>query len=72
MHKTTENEGYTGRLLDVKTLCKYLNMGRGSAVQFARQIGADRRFGRRCLYDRTLIDAALNGAGSGQQMMARE
>ena len=72
MHRTTENEGYTGRLLNVKKLCEYLGMGRGSAVQFARQIGAERRFGRRCLYDRTLIDAALNGAGNGQQMLARE
>ena len=46
-----ENETTCKRLFDVPDLCAYLNMGRTRAVEYAKQIGAERRFGRRCLYD---------------------
>lgn len=55
-----ENETTCKRLFDVPDLCAYLNMGRTRAVEYAKQIGAERRFGRRCLYDKRIIDRALD------------
>lgn len=48
------------RMLDVSGLCIYLNMGRNRAVEFARDIGAEKRIGRRCLYDKRTLDRALD------------
>lgn len=44
------------RLFDVTELCAYISMGKNNAVIFAREIGAERRIGRRCLYDKVHID----------------
>lgn len=44
------------RLLDVNEVCMYLNLGRNRGVEFARSIGAERKIGRRSLYDKVVID----------------
>lgn len=44
------------RLLDTVEVCTYLGMGRCKGVEFARSIGAERKIGRRCLYDKVRID----------------
>jgi hypothetical protein len=44
------------RLLDVSELCLYLAIGRNNAMILAKEIGAERRIGKRCLYDRKVID----------------
>lgn len=44
------------RLLNVPEVCAYLNLGRNRGVTFAREIGAERKIGRRCLYDKAVID----------------
>lgn len=48
------------RLLDVPEMCAYLNLGRNKGVQFAKEIGAERKIGRRCLYDKSVIDKYLD------------
>ena len=48
------------RLLDVKEVCNYLSLGRNRAVEFAKSIGAERKIGRRCLYDKVVIDRHLD------------
>lgn len=44
------------RLLDATEVCVYLSLGRNRGVEFARSIGAERKIGRRCLYDKVAID----------------
>lgn len=44
------------RLLDATEVCVYLSLGRNRGVEFAKSIGAERKIGRRCLYDKVVID----------------
>ena len=60
MKKRTLYENSEIRMFDVQGLCAYMSMGRTRAVEFAKAAGAERRFGKRCLYDRRVIDAALD------------
>lgn len=48
------------RLLDVKELCRYLSLGKNRAVDLGKSIGAERKIGRRCLYDKVVIDRYLD------------
>ena len=48
------------RLLDAKEVCKYLSLGQNRGVEFAKSIGAERKIGRRCLYDKVVIDRYLD------------
>lgn len=48
------------RLLDVKEVCRYLGLGKNRGVEFAKSIGAERKIGRRCLYDKVVIDRYLD------------
>lgn len=49
-------ENYESRLLSTKEVCAYLNLGLNRGVEFAKSIGAERKIGRRCLYDKVVID----------------
>ncbi|MDY4770882.1 MAG: polyprenyl synthetase solanesyl diphosphate synthase [Lachnospiraceae bacterium] len=60
MKKRTLYENSETRMFDVQGLQAYLSLGRSRAVEFAKAAGAERRFGKRCLYDRRVIDAALD------------
>ncbi|MGE9974439.1 polyprenyl synthetase solanesyl diphosphate synthase [Coprococcus catus] len=51
-----ENKCVNSRLLNAKEVCEYLNLGRNRGVEFAKSIGAERKIGRRCLYDKVVID----------------
>lgn len=44
------------RLLDADEVCMYLSLGRKKGVEFAKSIGAEHKIGRRCLYDKAVID----------------
>ena len=44
------------RLLDANEVCIYLSLGRSRGVEFAKSIGAERKVGRRGLYDKAAID----------------
>lgn len=48
------------RLLDASEVCYYLGLGRNRGVEFAKSIGAERKIGRRCTYDRVVIDRYLD------------
>lgn len=48
------------RLLDANEVCMYLSLGRNRGVEFAKSAGAEVKIGRRCLYDRVVIDRALD------------
>ena len=48
------------RLLNIDEAAAYVGQGRNSARQFFEEIGAIRRFGRRVLFDKKVIDAALD------------
>ncbi len=53
------------RLMDVKEGALYCGLGRASFSSWAKQIGAERRFGKRVLLDRQVIDDALDKMGVG-------
>ena len=58
------NNNYKGkRLLNAKEICIYTGLGRDRAREFMEEIGATRKFGRRVLFDKTVIDAALDKMG---------
>lgn len=52
--------GAEKRLLDATEVCVYLGLGRNRGVEFAKSIGAERKIGRRSLYDKVVIDNALD------------
>lgn len=60
MVERAKNESNEVRMLDVDGLCSYLSLGRSKAVEFAKSVKACKKFGRRTLFDKTIIDRALN------------
>lgn len=51
------------RLLNVKEACEYTGLGQTTTRKLMQEIGAVRRFGKRLLYDKTIIDAYLDDMG---------
>lgn len=51
------------RLLNIKEVCIYTGRGQVAARKYMDEIGATRKFGRRVLFDKTVIDAALDKMG---------
>lgn len=54
---------YSGRLFDLQTAADYIGLGRTRAREWLTSIGAVRKFGSRVLFDRTVIDSALDALG---------
>lgn len=48
------------RLLNIKGVCSYIGIGQTYARKYMEEIGAIRRFGRRVLYDKKVIDNAIS------------
>lgn len=48
------------RMLNIKEVCIYTGMGQTRAREYMDEIGATRKFGRRVLFDKPVIDKALN------------
>ena len=55
MNKTSVVD-ITPRMLNCDQLRIYTNLGRNKAMEFAKQIGAVQKVGRRTLYDKKVID----------------
>ena len=55
------------RLMDLEDLAVYLSLGRTKAAEFGRECGAQRHIGRRCLYDKQVIDAAIDNLGPDRE-----
>ncbi len=53
------------RLLDANEVCMYLSLGRNRGIEFARSIGAERKIGRRSLYDKVVIDKYFDDEAKG-------
>lgn len=51
------------RMLSIKEVCKYIGQGETKTRIYMDVIGATRKFGRRVLFDKTVIDAALDELG---------
>lgn len=47
------------RLIDSRQLAAYLNLGVSVAVRFGKEHGADKRIGKRLLFDREVIDKVV-------------
>lgn len=52
------------RLLNIKEVCSYIGIGQTQARKTMQEIGAVRRFGRRILYDKIVIDTYLDDMGA--------
>lgn len=64
MNTRTVKEGFEGkRLLSVNELSVYIGLGRNTARKFAEEIGAVKHYGKRVLFDRVVIDKALDQMG---------
>ena len=63
------NDTYIGekRLLDTNELQTFLSMGRNNSMLFAKKIGAERKIGRRCLYDKAHINKYFDEISDEQQ-----
>jgi len=51
------------RLLSIKEVCTYIGLGKCAARELMDEIGATRKFGRRVLFDKIVIDASLDKMG---------
>ena len=48
------------RPFTMKELMEYTGLGESKAREWAREIGAARKIGRRTVYDRTIIDKSID------------
>ena len=58
-----ERNSYTvtePRMMDLNNLTVYLSLGRHKAAEFGKECGAEKHIGRRCLYDKKIIDEAID------------
>lgn len=49
------------RLLNVKEMLVYTGLGRTSGLAWCKKIGALKHIGKRALYDKAIIDKAIDG-----------
>ena len=56
------------RLLNWRDASEYTSLKRASLNAFAESIGAIRHFGRRVMYDKAIIDAALDKSKPGENL----
>lgn len=54
------------RLLNIQEVCAYTGQGQTRARQYMDEIGATRKFGGRVLFDKKVIDAALDAMAEWQ------
>lgn len=67
MNTNTNKAEIEPRLLSMRELTRYTGLGKTKAREWAESIGAARKIGTRALYDKQVIDAALDtqkGEGS--------
>ena len=67
MNTNTNTAGIEPRLLSMKDLTRYTGLGKTQARTWAESLGAVRKIGTRALFDKQVIDAALDaqkGEGS--------
>lgn len=61
MNKSTLEQDLKGaRLVSIDALCNYTGLASVKARQFAKEAGAVKHIGARCLYDLRKIDEAID------------
>lgn len=55
-----ENVYITPKLLSEKAAMQYVGLGKTAFRRWAKEVGSRRTFGKRVLYDRATIDAAID------------
>ena len=55
------------RLLSLSELQGYLSLGRNKAIEWGKSVEADVHIGRRVLYDKSVIDRALDRMGRDEK-----
>lgn len=53
------NEYAGKRLLSVQEFCRYVGLGKTKGIEWAKSIGAVKHIGSRVLFDRVIIDRAI-------------
>lgn len=53
------------RMLSASEMANYVGLGRDAAREFAESAGAMRKYGRRVLFDRKVLDKALDDMPQG-------
>lgn len=48
------------RLLNIEEVCAYTGMGKTKARKYMDEISATRHFGKKVVFDKTVIDGALD------------
>ena len=48
------------RMLSLSEACRYCGMGRNGLLDLAKSCGAAKKYGARTLFDKTLLDKALD------------
>lgn len=61
MYKKSLNEAQNVRLMSMDQGAAYVGLGRTAFREYAAKIGAVRHIGRRVLYDKHVIDSAIDG-----------
>lgn len=60
MNQRTKVAEFETRMLDINGLCAYVGLGKTNAMDFGMKCGAKRKMGKRTLYDKRIIDKALD------------
>ena len=60
MYQRTSVAEFEIRMLSVEALMAYISMGKSKASEFGEKCGAKRKMGKRTLYDKRIIDKALD------------
>ena len=55
------------RMLSADQAGQYVGMGKTTLREWADQIGATRKFGRRVMFDKVVIDRALDAMAAGAE-----
>lgn len=66
MYKSTTD--VNARMMDTQQAASYCGMGQKHFKAWAEQIGAGRRYNRRMVFDRKVIDAALDALKPGETL----
>lgn len=62
--RVQDHNDFSGvRLFSLSDGCAYTGLGKTSFTDFAKQIGAVKKYGKRVLFDRAIIDNAIDHSG---------
>ena len=53
--------------MSINELQQYIGLGKNRAFEFGKRVGALKKIGRRYLYDKSVIDRALNRMGRDEK-----